>query len=144
MMVIEGTHTTGVGDASALVNDVNALRPRGIGVVGGIAHVVDPKGNRVLQALNEIVGNGDALLQSFRLRVAHIFLHVRFYLPLVGGVRFADVDGQEVGVILIVLVDFDDVADLATKRRSSVTAEDDHQRTSTTGALPQMEVFFTI
>jgi hypothetical protein len=59
-------------------------------------------------------------------------------------VRFADVDGQEVGVILIVLVDFDDVADLATKLRSCVTAEHDHQRTSTAGALPQTEVFFTI
>ena len=58
--------------------------------------------------------------------------------------RFAHVDGQEVRVVLIVVVDFDDVADLATKRRSSVAAENNHQRTAAAGTLTQVKVIFTI
>jgi hypothetical protein len=42
--------------------------------------------------------------------------------------RFADVDGQEIGVILVVGVELRDVANLATEWRSSETAEDQHQR----------------
>jgi hypothetical protein len=57
---------------------------------------------------------------------------------------FADVDGQKVGVVFIVLIDFDDVADLATERRSGVAAEDDHQRAAGAGALSQVKVIFTI
>jgi len=44
--------------------------------------------------------------------------------------RFAYVDGQKIGVIFVVLVDLNDVADLATKRRSGETAEDKNKRFS--------------
>jgi len=44
--------------------------------------------------------------------------------------RFADVDGQKIGLIFVVVVDLNDVADLATKRRSSETAEDENKRFS--------------
>jgi hypothetical protein len=57
---------------------------------------------------------------------------------------FADVDGQEVGVAFIVLVDPYDVADLATERRSGVTAEDHHQRAAGASALSQAKVIFTV
>lgn len=40
--------------------------------------------------------------------------------------RFAHVDGQEVGVIFVIVINLNDVADLATKRGSSVAAENDH------------------
>ena len=40
--------------------------------------------------------------------------------------RFAHVNGQKIGVILIIVEDLYDVADLATEGRSSKTAEDDH------------------
>jgi hypothetical protein len=42
--------------------------------------------------------------------------------------RFAHVDGQEVGVIFVVVIDLNYVANLATERRSSVAAENNHQR----------------
>jgi len=37
---------------------------------------------------------------------------------------FADVDGEEIGAVLIVVKDLRDVADLATEGRSSETPED--------------------
>jgi len=57
--------------------------------------------------------------------------------------RLAYVDSQKISVILIVVVNLNDVADLTTKRRSSVTAENDHQR-SRAGAFPQAKVIFAI
>jgi len=42
--------------------------------------------------------------------------------------RLAHVHGQKIGVIFVVLIDLNDVADLATKRRSSEAAEDENQR----------------
>jgi hypothetical protein len=42
--------------------------------------------------------------------------------------RFAHVDGEEVGVLFIVFVNLRDVANLAAKRRSGKTAEDEDER----------------
>ena len=41
---------------------------------------------------------------------------------------FANVDGEEIGVIFVIVVELNDVANLATKRRSSETAEDEDER----------------
>jgi hypothetical protein len=42
--------------------------------------------------------------------------------------RFANVHGQKIGVFLIVVVNLNDVANLAAKRRSSKTSEDKYER----------------
>jgi len=42
--------------------------------------------------------------------------------------RFADVDGQKIDVILVVVIELNDIANLATERRSSKAAENQHQR----------------
>jgi hypothetical protein len=49
-------------------------------------------------------------------------------LPFVGRMRFANVDGQKIGAILVVVEDLHDVADLATEGRSSKAAEDKDER----------------
>jgi hypothetical protein len=41
---------------------------------------------------------------------------------------FANVDGEEIGVILVIVVELNDVANLATKRRSSKAAENEDER----------------
>ena len=113
---------------TALIDDVNPLRPRGIRVIGGVAHVVDSEGQGELESPGEIIRDRHALPQRFRLCVADVVLHIGFHLPFVGGMRFANVDGQKIGVFFIVVVNLNDVADLATKRRSSETPEHQHQR----------------
>jgi hypothetical protein len=52
--------------------------------------------------------------------------------------RFANVDGQKIGVVFVVVVDLDDVANLATKRRSGETAEDENERFAA-GAFADMK-----
>ena len=42
--------------------------------------------------------------------------------------RFANIDGQEAGMLFVVVEDLDDVADLATEWRSGETSEDYDER----------------
>ena len=128
-LVVKGAHPSAIGDVPGFVNDVQPLRPRGVGAVRGIAHFVDAEGQRKLEARGEILGDGHALLQRFRLRVADVVFHVGFHLPFVGGMRFADVHGQKIGVVLVVVVNLNDVAYLAAEGRSSETAEDQDEWT---------------
>jgi hypothetical protein len=43
---------------------------------------------------------------------------------------FANVDGQEIGMILVIVIELNDVANLAAERRSSEAAEDEYKRTA--------------
>jgi hypothetical protein len=110
-----------VGDAAHLVNHIKALRPGRIGVIGGIAHLVDAERNREVIPRREIVRNGYALCDRLRLRVANVvrILQIRLHLPFVRRMRLAHVNRQKVRVILVIVVDANDVANLATKGRSS-------------------------
>jgi hypothetical protein len=129
-VVFEGAIAAFVGDAALLIEDVEALRPGGVRVVGGVGHFVDAEGDEIFEALGEVVGDGDALRERFRLGVADVVFvfFVGFHLPLVERVGFADVDGEEIGSVFIVVVDLRDIANLATEGRSSEAAEDEDER----------------
>src|SRR6266513_2893173 len=96
-LVVERSHPAAVGDVAALINDVNAFGPRSICVVGGVAHIVNSEGQGELESLREIIRDGHALLQCFRLSIANVVLHIGFHLPFVGGMRFTNVNGKEIG-----------------------------------------------
>jgi hypothetical protein len=53
-------------------------------------------------------------------------------------VGFADVDGEEIGAVFIVVEDLRDIANLATEGRSSEAAEDEDQR-FTVGAFADVK-----
>ena len=91
--VIERPHAAAIRNVPALINHVEPLRPSRVCRIGGVAHVIDPEWKIELEPLREIVGDSQALLQRFRLRIADIILQVRFHLPFVGGMRFTNIDG---------------------------------------------------
>ena len=126
-IVVEWAHAAAIGDACGFVNDVETFGPGGVGVVGGVGHVVDAERQRKIEALGEIVGDGEALFERLGLSVADVLFEVGLHLPFVGGVRLADVDSQKVGVLFVVVEDLDEVADLATEGRSSKAAEDEYE-----------------
>lgn len=142
-IVLEGTVAAFVGDAPVLVDHVEAFWPGGVRAFGGVVHVIDAEGHGEFVALDEIVGDVDALLEIFGLRVADVVFQVGFHLPLIGGMGLADVDGEEVGVVLVVVIDLRDVADLATEGGSSEAAEDEHER-FVAGALAEVEMVVAI
>jgi hypothetical protein len=127
-MVIKRPDPAAIGNASIFIEDVQPLRPRRIRIVCAIVHIIDSKWQRKLEAFHEIVGDRHTLLQVLWLRVANVILHVRFHLPFIGGMGLAHIHSQKIGVIFVILVDLNDVADLATKRRSSEAAENENQR----------------
>jgi len=55
-----------------------------------------------LESLSEIIRDRHALLERFRLRVANVVLHIGFHLPFVGGMRLANVNGQEIRTLFVV------------------------------------------
>ncbi len=138
-LVIERSDSAAIGDASALINDVNPLGPGSVRIVGGVAHIVDAEGQGEFESLDEIVGDHDALLQRFWLGVADFILQIGFHLPFVGGVRFANVDGQEIRVLFVIVVNLNDVANLAAKGWSSKTAKHQNQGPAAAGTFANMK-----
>jgi hypothetical protein len=120
-LVVKRPHPAAIGDVPALINNVNALRPGGIGQIRRIAHIIHAERQRIFEALGKIIRNRHALLQRLRLRVTNVFLHVGFHLPFVGGVRFAHIYSQEISLILVVIINLYDVANLATEGGSGKT-----------------------
>ncbi len=142
-IVMERSHATTIGDAAGFVDDIEALGPRGVSVIGSVIDVVDPKSDRVVESLDEIIRDSYALSQTLRLGVTDVVFHVGFHLPLVGRMGFAHVDRQEIGVIFVIVVNLHHVTDVAAKWRSSVAAEDNDERASA-GAFANMEVISTV
>ena len=138
-VVIERAHAAAVSNVAGFVDDVEAFGPCRVGVVRGVVDVIDAESDGIVKALDEIVCDGDALREGFWLGVTHVVLHVGLHLPLVGWVRFTDINSQKVGVILVIVVNLHHVTDVATEGRSSVAAEDDDEWAGA-GALANMEM----
>ena len=90
-------------------------------------HVIHAKWQREMEALDEIVGDGNALRQSLRLRIANVFVHVAFHLPFVLRMRFADVNGQKIRPSFVIVIEIYEVAYLAAKGRSGVAAKNQNE-----------------
>jgi hypothetical protein len=142
-IVMEGAHAAAISDAAGFVDDVEPFWPGGVGVVSGVVDVVYAEGNGIVEALDEVVGDGYALSESLGLGVADVVLHVGLHLPFVGGMSLADIDRQEVGVIFIVVVNLHHVTDVAAEGRSSVAAEDDDKR-ARAGAFANVEMICAV
>lgn len=140
-IILERAIPTLVRDVPGFVDDVKALRPGGVGIVGGVVHFIDSERYRIFKALGEIVGDGDAVAQTLGLHVANVILvlFVGLHAPFVEWMSFADVDGQEIGVFLVVAVELNDVANLATEGWSGEAAEDEDER-SASSFFANMEV----
>lgn len=129
-LVVERPHAAAIGDVAGFVNYVQTFGPGRVRRFRRVAHVIDTERHRVFKALDEIVGDVQALLEIFWLGVADVVFHVGLHLPLIGGMRFAHVDGEEIGVLFVIFVNLRDVANLAAKRRSGKTAEYQNERLS--------------
>jgi hypothetical protein len=128
-MVIERAQPAAIHNFPRFINDIDPFRPAAIRVIGGIIHRVYRDGNRIMEARHEIIGDGDALRKCSWLHVANILIDVRLHLPFILRMRFANVHGQKLGAIFIVVVNLDEISNLAAEGRSSVAAENHDERT---------------
>lgn len=102
-------------------------------MVGDVAHRVHAERQREFEALREIVGDGKALAERFRLRIADVLVNVALLLPFVLRMSFADIDGEEIGAVFVIVVELDEVTYLAAEGRSGVAAENEDE-----GAMADM------
>jgi hypothetical protein len=130
-MIVERAEASAIHDLSGFIDDVEAFRPCCVGVISDVVHVVHGERQGEMESLNEIVGDGHSLREGVRLGVANVLIHVGFHLPFIERMSFADIDGEKVGAVLVIVIERDEVAYLAAEGGSGVTSEDQNQ-----GALP--------
>jgi len=75
-VIFERAIAAAISDLAIFINDVEAFRPRGIGVVGSVIHIIDAERNGILVTFRKIVSDGQAVGEIPRLRVANIVFDV--------------------------------------------------------------------
>lgn len=126
-MIVERAQASAINDFPGFVNNVEAFRPCCIGVIGNVVHVVHGKRHGKMETLDEVVGDGDSLREGVRLSVADVLIHVGLHLPFIERMSLADIDGEEIGAVLVIVIERDEVAYLAAEGRSGVASEDEDQ-----------------
>ncbi|SPE30296.1 hypothetical protein SBA2_50034 [Acidobacteriia bacterium SbA2] len=117
-----------VGDVAFAVQDVNAVRPCGVGGFGRVRQVVDERRDLERQLGQASFRQRAARLESLGAAHADLFFQVVLVLPSVHGMSFHNVNDKECSLRLVLVVEFVELGNLPAKRRSSVAAEDQHHR----------------
>jgi hypothetical protein len=127
-MVVKGSKSATVHNHSRFIDDVDALWPGAVCQIRRLLHVIHADRQGEVESLDKIVGDGYALGEGVRLRIANAFVHIAFHLPFVLRMRFANVDGQKVRLSFVIVVKTYEVTYLAPERRSGVTSENENER----------------
>jgi hypothetical protein len=129
-MVVKRSESSTIHNRPRFIDDVNALGPSAVSQVRRLMHVIYTNGQGKVEPQYEIVGDRYSLNQRLRLRVTNAFIYVALHLPFVLRMRFANINGQKVGLSLVVVVQTDEVAYLAPEWRSGIASKDEDERTS--------------
>ena len=84
----------------------------------------------IVEALNEVVGDPQAILRRSRLGIADAFFFVRVQLPFIQGVRFFDVDGDESDAVSVLAKESLNALDRAPEGGSGEAPENEDDRTA--------------
>ena len=114
-MIVERAQASAINDFPGFVNNVEAFRPCCIGVIGNVVLVVHGKRQGKVKTLDEDLGDGHTLREGMRLGVADVLIHVGLHLPFIERMRLANIDGEEVGAVLVIVIECDEVAYLAAE-----------------------------
>src|SRR5882762_5762312 len=108
-----------------LVNQIETVRPAGIGLFRPVAKHVEHRRN--LDAELAYAGSCDvfAFLLVLRRRENDVVFNVALHLPDVAGMRLGDVDHQESDAAAVLLVEFIEGGNLPPEGRSSIAAENE-------------------
>src|SRR5882724_5592381 len=108
-----------------LVNQIETVRPAGIGLFRPVAKLVEHRRN--LDAELAYAGPRDvfAFLLVLRRRENYVVFDVALHLPNVAGMRLGDVDHQESDAAAVLLVEFIEGGNLPPEGRSSIAAENE-------------------
>lgn len=117
-----------VNDTPVTVDYVEPVRPRCIIALRSIFYRVNQGRKLDPQVCRAGTGQADPLIVMLRIFIDYILFFVYRQLPGIAWMRFLNVDQIEGGLILIPIIDFVQVGNLPTERRSGVATEDQHDR----------------
>jgi hypothetical protein len=113
-------------DSAVSINEINPIRPARVGTFDGIVHVID-NGRNLDPKLPHATGSDPAaFVEALWRSKDHFVTDVTGHLPNVAGVSFLNVDNEETNPVFVLFVEFVERGNLPAKRRSGITAEDEH------------------
>ena len=127
-MKAEGAWTALINHASSFINQINPIGPAGISLLSGIVEVVDKSGKFDPKFAHAHPRYLSAFFHALGTREYDFVADITLHLPDVAGMRFQNVNGVEIHVLTVFIVELVECGNLPPKRRSGVTAEDEHDR----------------
>ena len=122
----EGTRLALVCDATALFDQIEAVRPSGVGNFNAVVEAVDDSRKFDAQLAHANSRYRRTLLLIARTAEKHLVANVALHRPNVSGVRLEDIDGVEIDLALVLLGQLVQGGNLPPKWRSSIAAEDQY------------------
>src|ERR1700691_1483544 len=117
-----------VCNAAFGVDQIDAIRPAGIGSFGRIAKLVEHGRKLDTEFPHASPSDKRAIFLSFRASKNNLVFYIALHLPNVAGMRFANVDNQERDPPAILLVELIEGGNLPPKGRSGVAPEYQNNR----------------
>ena len=127
-MEAKGTRLALVNEATVTIDEEEAIGPSGVGFLGCIFEAVDHGRELDAKFAYAAVGDVHAFIEAARAGKDDVVFYVALHLPDIARVSFEDVDGVKSDVITILLVELVEGRNLPPEGRSSVAAEDKHDR----------------
>ena len=116
-------------DHSAVgVDEVDTIRPSGIGAFGGVTELVEDRRKFDSKFAHTGVGDKAALVLVPGTGEDDFVFDVALHLPNVAGVCFENVDDEEGDAVGVLIEELVEGRNLPPERRSSVAAEDENNR----------------
>lgn len=115
-----------VRHAPVLINKVNAVRERAVGLRRGVVHRIDEDGEVDLQPPAHLPGGGGSLQGAASGGHADLMPRAGLEAPMVAGVSLADVDEKEIGAVRVAPVDRPQGPELGPEGPSREAPEDEH------------------
>ena len=125
-MEAEGAGLALVDDAALGVDEVNAVGPAGVGLLGGVGEIVEQRGELDAELADAGGSEFSTFVLRFWAREDDVVLDVALHLPDVAGMRFEDVNRVERDAVVIPIVELVEGRNLPPEGRSSVAAKDEH------------------
>jgi len=99
----EGTRLAPVRDATALFDQIEAVRPSGVGNFNTVVEAVDDSGKFDAQLAHANSRYRRTLLLIARTAKKHLVANVTLHRPDVSWVRFENIDGVEIDLAFVLL-----------------------------------------
>jgi hypothetical protein len=117
-----------VGYPAISIDHVDPIGPRGVSLFGGVAEFVEHSRDLDAKLAHAGTRNRSAFVFAVWAGENDVVFNIALHLPDVAGMCLGDIDDEEGGLFSVLLVEFVEGGNLPPERRSSVTAEDKHDR----------------